>query len=256
MHGTQHKLFAIFIVLGLAPAGVRAEADDDDAGVALEPVSHEVSPADAVEPPEPTAEYQAVAVAPGPFAGIDPDRVPRNVQQLDAEQLANQRATGLQDALAGRLGSATLNDVQNNPLQPDLQYRGFTASPLLGTPQGLAVYQNGVRVNEPFGDLLQWDTLPTFAVAELQVLSGANALYGPNALGGSLALRMKDGFRNPGYRVEGWAGSFGRYTATAEYGHVFDDWAVYAGGSVFGEQGFRDHSPSRASNLYADLRQR
>jgi iron complex outermembrane recepter protein len=234
-------------------AGASAQ-DDSDAGV--EDVLPPPPIAAAAESGSAPLEYGAVAVAPAPFGQNSLARVPSNVQRIQSGVLEEQAPLGLHDALLARLGSATLNDVQNNPLQPDLQYRGFTASPLLGTPQGLAVYQNGVRVNEPFGDLLQWDTLPTFAVAELQVLPGANALYGPNALGGSLALRMKDGFRNPGYRIEGWAGSFARYTATAEYGHAFGEWAVYAGASLFGERGFRDHSSSSAGNLYADVRQR
>jgi hypothetical protein len=34
--------------------------------------------------------------------------------------------------------SVFINEAQSNPLQPDLMYCGFTASPLLGLPQGLA----------------------------------------------------------------------------------------------------------------------
>jgi outer membrane receptor protein involved in Fe transport len=198
--------------------------------------------------------YGAVAVTPAPGARIQLDKVPRNVQRVDAATIADEQALGLQDVLNARLGSATINDVQNNPLQPDLQYRGFTASPLLGTPQGMAVYQNGVRINEPFGDLLQWDLVPTFALHELQLIPGANPVYGLNALGGSLVLRMKDGFRDQGYRVQALGGSFGRYQSLAEFGRAFGDWAVYAGVSAFGEQGFRDESPSSARNLYADVR--
>ena len=141
-------------------------------------------------------------ITPAPGARIEIEKVPRNVQRLDAEALALDQPLDLADVLNARLGSATLNDVQNNPLQPDLQYRGFTASPLLGTPQGIAVYQNGVRINEPFGDVVQWDLIPQFAIGEVQLIPGANPVYGLNALGGSLVLRMKDGFRNPGYRVQ------------------------------------------------------
>ncbi len=58
------------------------------------------------------------------------------------------------------LGSVFVNDAQSNPLQPDVQYRGFVGSPLLGLPQGLAVYQDGVRINEPFGDTVNWALIP------------------------------------------------------------------------------------------------
>jgi outer membrane receptor protein involved in Fe transport len=235
---------------------------DDDAGVAADapleqsPASDFASAATPSTDGDMTAEYGASAVAPGPFVRVTVDELPRNVQQVEGAALSDHDGVGLHSALSARLGSASINDVQNNPLQPDFQYRGFTASPLLGTPQGLAVYQNGVRVNEPFGDVLQWDLIPTFALAEASLVPGADPIYGLNALGGSLVLQMKDGFRAPGVRVEALGGSFSRYLTTAEYGHAWGEWALYAGASVFGEQGWRDHSPSSAQNLYLDVRHR
>jgi len=209
-------------------------------------------PAEAVNP-----DFRAVAVAPTPSAGVPLDKLPSNAQSLDAATLRQQNALGLHDALNQQLGSVIVNDVQNNPLQPDVQFRGFTASPLLGTPQGIAVYQNGVRLNEPFGDVLQWDLIPLFALAEVQIVPGENALAGMNALGGSMQLRMKDGWSAPGVRVNASAGSFSRYNLSAEYGRVSESgWAGYAGASLFSEEGFRDHSHSEARNLYADLRKR
>jgi iron complex outermembrane receptor protein len=205
---------------------------------------------------EPVAEFGASAVARNPFERVTLEEVPRNAQQVGGDALTNHDGVGLHNALNQRLGSATINDVQNNPLQPDFQYRGFTASPLLGTPQGLAVYQNGVRINEPFGDVLQWDLIPSFAIANATVVPGADPIYGLNALGGSLVLETKDGFRAPGIRVEGLTGMFSRYLTTAEYGHSWGPWALYAGASVFGEQGYRDHSPSSAQNLFFDIRNR
>jgi iron complex outermembrane recepter protein len=227
------------------------------------PPSEPAAPA-AAPPAEPEAArdagaadgYGAVALIPAP-GGLRPlDRVPSNAQRIDRADLDDARALGAHDALQLRLGSVMLNDVQNNPLQPDLQYRGFTASPLLGSPQGLAVYQNNVRVHDAFGDVVQWDLVPEFAIHEIDVIPGPNPLYGQNALGGALALQMKDGYRAQGYRVEATAGSFGRYRASAEYGEQFDDFAFYGGVSAFGEQGFRDESRSSAQQLYLDLRQR
>lgn len=200
--------------------------------------------------------YGAVGLAPPPGARISIDKLPSNVQRVTAAELVGQHALSLSDALNQRLGSVTINDVQSNPLQPDLQYRGFTASPLIGTPQGISIYQNGVRLNEPFGDVMQWDLVPLFAIADATMVPGANPAYGMNTLGGSLVLRMKDGFSAPGYRIEGSAGYFSRYHTTLEYGRAGEDWAAYAGASLFGEQGFRDKSSSRAENLYADLRKR
>lgn len=200
--------------------------------------------------------FGAVAVVPTPGVVQQLAHVPRNVQVLDQEQLGQGRPLSLADSLQAQLGSVTLNDVQSNPLQRDLSYRGFTASPLLGTPQGIAVYQNGVRINEPFGDVLQWDVMPEFAIAKVQLLPGANPVYGLNALGGSLAIRTKNGFDQPGHAVSVLAGSFARYRTRAETGHDFGKWALYAGADAFGEEGFRDESRSSAQHLLADLRTR
>ncbi|MET0386812.1 MAG: TonB-dependent receptor [Polyangiales bacterium] len=227
-----------------------------EAPAASPPPALTLRAAPASSPDDELPDYSAVGVAPAPGARIALDKLPSNVLRLDANLLTSQHAISLSDALNQRLGSVVVNDVQSNPLQPDVQYRGFTASPLLGTPQGISVYQNGVRLNEPFGEVTQWDLIPLFAISEVQVLPGTNPVYGLNTLGGSLIMRMKDGWSAPGPRVEGSVGSFSRYRTTAEYGKVVDGWGGYAGVSLFGEQGFRDHSPSTAQNLYADLRRR
>jgi outer membrane receptor protein involved in Fe transport len=259
--------WSAFVLMQPAPvAGQESlhRADDADAGPPEAAVDLSLS-SPAALPPAPISAapslsdntgFGAVAVAPAPGARIPLDRLPSHVQRLDSEDLNGQHALSLHDALNARLGSVTINDVQSNPLQPDVQYRGFTASPLLGTPQGISVYQNGVRLNEPFGDVVQWDMLPLFAMSEVQVVPGGNPVYGLNALGGSLVLRMKDGFSAPGARVEASGGSFSRYRLSAEYGHSKDGWAAYAGASLFSEEGFRDKSHSDAQSFYADLRRR
>src|SRR4029078_7749149 len=98
------------------------------------------------------------------------------------------------DSMREALGSVSGNQVQQTPLQPDLQYRGFLASPLLGAPQGLSVYIDGVRRKEPFGAPLSWDLIPTEAVRSANLMPGSNPLYGLNTLGGALSLETKTGF--------------------------------------------------------------
>jgi outer membrane receptor protein involved in Fe transport len=170
--------------------------------------------------------------------------------------MAKSRALSLPDALDRRVPGVTLNDAQGSPLQLDLSYRGFTVSPLLGLPQGLAVYQNGIRVNEPFGDTLKWDLVPQFAIEDAVLVTGLNPVYGLNALGGALALRMKDGFSMEGARANGLAGAFGRVSSGVEAGVNDGQWAAYAAGDVFRESGWRDHSPSDVRRLYFDVRER
>ncbi len=101
-----------------------------------------------------------------------------------------------------------VDDLQGNQFQTGIQYRGFEASPVNGLPQGLAVYQNGVRINESFGDTVNWDFLPTNAIDGIAVM-GANPIYGLNAIGGAIGITMKDGFGFHGAEIDARAGSFG-----------------------------------------------
>ena len=99
------------------------------------------------------------------------------------------------------LPGVSRGDQTGNPFQPDIDYRGFTASPVPGTPQGLAVYQNGARINETFGDTVNWDLIPEMAVNRL-TLTPNNPVYGLNALGGAISIEMKNGFNYQGAQAE------------------------------------------------------
>ena len=154
---------------------------------------------------------------------IDADAAAANVQAASAAELREQHALGLADFMRRSMGSVFVNEAQSNPLQPDVQYRGFVGSPLLGLPQGLAVYQDGVRINEPFGDTVSWALLPENAIESVYLVPGSNPLFGLNALGGAIAVRTKDGFSDASTRAEVTAGSFGRVGIEAEIGGAFND---------------------------------
>ena len=119
-------------------------------------------------------------------------------QTITAGDLRRSHALGLSDQLKRSVGGVFVNDVQDNPLQPDVNYRGFTASPLLGTPQGLSVYFDGVRVNQPFGDTVAWDLIPKAAIRSATLVPGSNPLFGRNSLGGAIAIATRDGASDPG----------------------------------------------------------
>jgi iron complex outermembrane receptor protein len=205
---------------------------------------------------EPLAEVVIVASTPLGGAELEHEQFAGSVQRVDGEQIHATRGATLADVLEQNLAGVTLNESQGSPFMPDLNYRGFTSSPLLGLPQGLAIYQNGTRLNDPFGDTIAWDLIPEFAIDEATLVTGLNPIYGLNALGGALSLRMKDGFSFQGARASVLGGSFGRLRGTLEAGLQRDGWAVYAGGDVLRETGFRDHSPARARRLYTDVRHR
>ena len=114
---------------------------------------------------------EVVGTTPIPGVGLPKDQIPANVQTADDKQLRNAQSLNLPDFMASQLPSVNVNEIQGNPFQVDVNYRGFTASPLLGTPQGLSVYQDGVRINEPFGDSVNWDLIPRAALGSITLLS-------------------------------------------------------------------------------------
>ena len=142
-----------------------------------------------------------IGTMPLPGHELDPSRIAAPVQTATAEQIDRSHAVDLTSYMDRMLGSVYVNDIQNNPLQPDINYRGYTASPLLGTPQGLSVYMDGVRLNQPFGDVVSWDLIPRVAISSLTLIPGSNPLFGLNTLGGALSVRTKDGFGDPGSSV-------------------------------------------------------
>ena len=183
------------------------------------------SPANGTE--DPRALEQIVIVAPYGAKEIERDRVPSFVQTAVADQIERAQSLDLTDFLNRNFASVNINHAQNNPLQPDFNFRGFTASPLLGLPQGLAVYQNGVRMNEPFGDTVSWDLIPLSAVQGVQLLAGSNPVFGLNSLGGALSLQMKDGFTFDRTAAEVYGGSFSRRGATLQHGGNNGRWGYY-----------------------------
>ena len=205
-------------------------------------------------PPDPqafAAAVEVIGVTPIHGVGLPASMVPANVQVLAGEPFE----TGSRELpllLAERAASVHLNEVQAGTFQPDLQFRGFSASPLLGASEGLAIYQDGVRLNEPFGDTVQWDAIPASAIASINVIPGSNPLFGLNALGGALSIRTKDGFVAPGTRASVRTGSYGRHQAEVETGGQSGSFAYFVAGSLTGEAGWRDESPSTIRRLFAD----
>ena len=198
-------------------------------------------------------EIVVIGVTPTQGVGLPEDKIPYNVQSATSDDLDRSQSLDLSDFLKHNLGSVTINDAQNNTLQPDIQYRGYTSSPLLGLAQGMAVYQNGVRINEPLGDTVNWDLLPESSIYSIDLISGANPLFGLNTLGGALSVKMKDGFNSEGHNVEVYGGSFERIVTTAESGGNNGSVGYYANVHYFDEEGWRDESASDAVNFYGGL---
>ncbi|MBK8816371.1 MAG: TonB-dependent receptor [Methylococcaceae bacterium] len=196
---------------------------------------------------------EVVGVTPLSGSSVSVDKIAANIQTVTADQLKNAQTISLSDYINRYLGSVSVNEAQNNPLQPDIYYRGFVASPLLGLPQGLATYVNGVRFNEPFGDSVNWDLIPQGAIDSMTLHPGSNPVYGLNALGGAISVKTKTGFSAPGHQIEVYGGSWDRHSEELTTG-----WNNGALGAIFWlhhfeEEGWRAFSPSKADQAFGTL---
>jgi iron complex outermembrane recepter protein len=197
---------------------------------------------------------EVVGVAPVAGSGIDPDKIPANVPQpIGPQDFDHAKAPDLLQAMTRSFPFTSLTNQSGNQFQQDFNYRGFVASPVPGTPQGIAVYQNGVRINEAYGDVVNWTFIPEAAINKM-TLQPNNPVFGLNAVGGALSIDMKNGFTYHGTEVEGLIGSFGRQTATVQSGVQNDNWSIYAAADATQDHGWRDYSSfGYLRRMYADL---
>ena len=207
------------------------------------------NPAEALELP--TIQVIGTTLLPG--LGTPIQDVPSNVQLLNSEDMARQRQNTLVDHLEQNAGSITVNAAQGNPHQPDVNFRGFTASPLLGVPQGLSVFQDGVRINEPFGDTVNWDLLPQSAIANMQLIPGSNPVFGLNTLGGALAVYTKSGSAYPGGSLQISGGSFGRRQIEFEQGGKSGNLDYFVTGNLANDRGWAEHNASRIQQFFGKV---
>ena len=207
------------------------------------------------------AEQSPINLEPLEVFGITPmsggtlplEKIPAHIQTVTSEQLQDAQSTSLADYMNRYLGSVHINEAQNNPLQPDIYYRGFVASPLLGLPQGLSVYVNGVRFNEPFGDTVNWDLIPQGAIENISLMPGSNPLFGLNTLGGAISLQTKTGFSAPKHQLEISGGSWERHSEELTSGWNNGTWGYFIDLHHFEEEGWRDFSPTEANQAFGTL---
>ncbi len=195
-------------------------------------------------------EVRVIGVTPLPASGIDVDRFAGNAQSISAGDSAHLHSLEVSDTLHKLSSSFNVNSTQNNPYQNDVYYRGFLVSPLVGTANGLSVYLDGMRINEGFGNTINWDLIPQSAISAIDVVPGSNPLFGRNTLGGSLSMRTKSGFSHPGTRIEAGYGSFDRRSIDLEHGGSVGAMDWYLNASGVNEDGWREYSPSRVRQFF------
>jgi iron complex outermembrane receptor protein len=195
---------------------------------------------------------EVVGATPLLGSGVDRDKVPAQTHVLTDQDISRNGYPQALRALNEDVPGVTLDAAAGNPFQPNLLYHGFLASPLQGNPQGLAVYLNGTRFNQPFGDTVNWDLIPDLAIDRMELV-GSNPVFGLNALGGALSVRMKNGFTYQGGELDLLGGSFAHYQGNLQYGVQSDNVAAYVAATGLHEGGWRDLQSSNLGNFYGDL---
>lgn len=280
------NVFAVAVVAIASPA-LSQTAEPPPAAATTEP--EPVAPADAALPEVtvtqtpvkrvsgPPSSQAKVQIAPGPVVGgsgtavgvpaagaggggtgagsdgsVSLSKVPAAVSQVTADQITADGTRQVQQVLQKQVPGILLTDTAGGGLRTDIQFRGFDASPVGGRSQALAVYQNGVRINEAFGDTVNLDLIPSIAISDITVL-GANPLYGLNAIGGAIGITMKDGFSFQGGTIDAMGGSFGRGQVAMEAGGNSGTVGVYAALELLRETGYRDFSDADVERFYGDI---
>ena len=202
-----------------------------------------------------TSTINVYSATPLPSIGLPLNIIPANIQIATPKAINNQAGVSLADYMNNNMQSITTTEMGGNPWQPEITFRGFSASPLLGMPQGISTYVDGVRMNEPFGDVTLWDKIPNFAIGGMQLVPGSNPLYGLNTLGGAIAMQTKNGRDAKGAAVEFEAGSWNRQRYLAQYGGVSKDGSVdyFIGHQTTKEDGWRQFSPSRLNQSFGKV---
>ena len=195
---------------------------------------------------------EVVGATPLLGSGVDRDKVPAETNVLTDQDISRNGYPQALRALNEDVPGVTLDAAAGNPFQPNLIYHGYLASPLQGNPQGLAVYLNGARFNQPFGDTVNWDLIPDLAIDRMDLV-GSNPVFGLNALGGALSVRMKNGFTYQGGEIDLVGGSFAHYQSNFQYGIQSGDVAAYVAATGLHEGGWRDLQSSNIGNFFGDL---
>jgi outer membrane receptor protein involved in Fe transport len=180
--------------------------------------------------------------------------LPYEVQSLNSETFKAGNTLNISEFMNENLNGVNVNDIQGSPYQADVTYRGSRASAILGAAQGLSVYMDGVRVNEPFGDVVNWDMLPEAAFESVTLVPGSNPIYGLNTLGGALAFTTKSGLTTQGNELGLSLGSFGRLKLDLTHGSKSSDgWHRFVAATSFNETGWRDESKGQLQNIFVKM---
>lgn len=231
---------ALFFALTLPPAAGPAQTPD-------------TTPApQAVDTPVATLPEVRVEVGRLPVGGVDAARVPYFVSFRSREDIRATGASVLADALAG-LPGVHANDELGAAFQPDITVRGFTVSPVVGLPQSLSVFVDGVRVNEADAAQVHFDLIPLQDVERVELIRGPMGPFGRNTLAGALNIVTRRGGPDRRAELELTGGSFGRFEGRAQASGTLGPLDVYVSGRHLRSDGWRDVTAARLAQFYTKV---
>lgn len=179
------------------------------------------------------------------------ERIPSQVESMDLQHISQGPDAAFRSLQ--QLPGVTFFDDQGTRLQPELEVRGFQISPIVGTPQGVSVFLDGVRVNEPDAQEINFDLLPMAAIDHAELVRGSQALFGRNSLGGALLFFTQRGMPTPSANIELTTGSFGEQVGTISAGGMSHGIDGFIMGSASNEDGWRQATGARTRQLFATV---
>jgi len=202
-----------------------------------------------------TSKINVYSPGPLPSIGLDQSLVPGSIQVIKPKDVEQQAGVSLADYLNNNTQGISFNEVGGNPWQPEIFYRGYSAGSIAGNPQGLSIYVDGVRENQPFSDVVLWDTIPTWALSGVQVVGGSNPIYGLNTLGGAISMQTKNGKQFNKGVISATMGSWDRAAGLIEVGGLIEGTNVdyYFGYNHTSENGWRDYSPNHVNQAFGKV---
>lgn len=240
MKSRSIPLSSLFIVLLAMPWPLRA---------AQAPAQR--SPAGAEPAGEITLSPVEVTATRLPDVQEPPSKVPAKIVVITAEEIEKLGAKTVQEVLQYQSGIVMYDSV-GNEFQQTVDLRGFNGQPV----PGITVFYDGVRVNEPDFNTINFDLIPIEDVEKIEIIYGPGTVFGSNALAGVINITTKKGPADQ-WRVAGEAagGSYSRQRYRFATSGGIPDTNLNFNFGVTRELsgGWRQDTPARTTRIYSRL---
>ena len=175
--------------------------------------------------------------------------VPFPVQIIAGSNFQGATGSSVADALTGSAGVNVTNQTGSTS-QADIRLRGFALSPIVGVPQGVSVFVDGVRVNEADASQVHLSLIPGGAVDRIELIRGSVGAFGRNSLAGALNIVTRRGTeRFVEMEMEG--GPYGLLRGALEASGSAGSFDGFAVASYDRSSGWRQLSGTEARSLFA-----